>query len=212
MFFKSLTCYRHTDGRAARSGRGFSLLELMIVIAISVAVAGYAIPMFLNGYYTIRLKSAATDLSGLLQKARIQAARQNTVVSIQYTTGTVQEAYIDLNNDGNWENSVTINGVQQSEPIIDFNQSIIMAPGAPPSPYVLSGDTAGVVYTNTTILGWSARGLPCAYVVGVCTTPAAGYFVYYLNDRRPTTTGWAAVVISRSGRTKVAIWNGAAWQ
>jgi prepilin-type N-terminal cleavage/methylation domain-containing protein len=212
MFFKSLTCYRHGKGRGLRSGRGFSMLELMIVIAISVAIAGYAIPMFLNGYYTIRLKSAATDLSGLLQKARIQAARENSVFSIQYRTSTVQEAYVDMNNDGAWENAVTINGVQQSEPIIDFNQSIIMAPGAPPTPYVLVGDTAGVVYTNTTILGWSARGLPCAYAGGVCTTPAAGYFVYYLNDRRPTTTGWAAVVISRSGRSKVVVWNGNSWQ
>lgn len=218
MFLKSSNCYRHREG--VRSRRGFSLLELMIVVAITMTVMAIAVPKFVTAYYTLRLKAACADLSGLMQKGRIQAARENAIFQIGYNpTSTGLTAFVDMNNDQTWNpGTVTVNGVPQSEPGIYFAPTISMAAGAPgggggaPTPYVLVGDTAGVTYTNSTVLGWSARGLPCAYAGGVCATPAAGYFVYYVNDTRPTGTGWAAVVVTRSGRTKVVVWNGAAWQ
>ena len=176
----------------------------MIVLAISVSIAAFAIPSFLSAYYNIRLKAACNDLSSLLQRARIQSARQNAIYTVTYQIiGGVQQACIDLDNSGTCD---------AGEPVIAFNQSIIMAPGAPATPYVLVGDTAGTTFTNTTTLGYSQRGLPCAYAGGLCTTPAPGYFVYYLQDRRPGTVGWGAVVVSRSGRTKSVIWDGAAWE
>jgi prepilin-type N-terminal cleavage/methylation domain-containing protein len=214
MFLKSLTCYRHKED--VRSRRGFSLLELMIVVAITMTVMAYAVPKFLTAYYTVRLKAACADLSGLMQKGRIQAARENAIFQIVYTTGTPEAAFVDMNNDTTWD-TATVNGVARTEPGIYFGPTITMATGAPsgtgaPTPYVLVGDTSGTTYNNTTTLGWSARGLPCAYVTGTCATPAAGYFVYYVKDQRPTGSGWGAVVVTRSGRTKVVIWNGAAWQ
>lgn len=186
------------------------MIELVIVVAIMITVVAIAAPSFLNAYYNIRLKSAASNLSGLMQQARIQAARQNKTFTIGYnTTANQQQAFIDLNNNGTWDNG---------EPIITFNQAIAMnttgAPsgaGAPPA-YVLVGDTAGTTYSNTTTLGYSPRGLPCPYTAGACPTPAPGYFVYYMRDQRPGSTGWAGVVVSRSGRTKSITWNGAGWQ
>lgn len=196
--------------KSLRRAGGFSMLEVAIVLAISLIVAAAGIPMFLNAYYNIRLKSEASDLSGFMQRARIQAARQNSVYTIGYrTVNNVTQAYLDLNLNGQWD---------AGEPLLTFGQSITMAAGAPsgtggqPTPYVLVGDTAGVTYTNTTTLGYSTRGLPCAYAAGVCTTPAAGYFVYYLNDQRPGRITWGAVVVSRSGRTKSVVWSGNAWQ
>ncbi len=220
MFFKSLTCDRHTydrRGEGVRSRRGFSLLELMIVVAITMTVMGIAIPKFLTAYYTVRLKAACADLSGLMQKGRIQAARENAVFQVLYTAGSPQAAYVDMNNDQQWDGNASVNGVTQSEPIIYLNQSITVPTSAPsgtgaPTPYVLVGDSSTANYDNATTLGWSARGLPCAYAGGVCATPSAGYFVYYVKDQRPTGNGWGAVVVTRTGRTKVVTWNGAAWQ
>lgn len=217
MFLKSLTSCRHSKG--VRPRRGFSLLEMMIVVAITMTVMAIALPKFLTAYYTVRLKAACADLSGLMQKGRIQAARENAVFQVVYSTTSPQTAFIDMNNDQAWNNpKPTINGVQQSEPGIFFAPTITVATTAPsgsgaPAAYVLVGDNASTTYNNTNVLGWSARGLPCAYSAGVCATPPLGYFVYYVRDSRPgTADGWGAVVVTRTGRTKVAIWNGASWQ
>lgn len=194
----------------SRNANGFSLIELMIVMGITITVVAIAMPSFMQAYYNIRLKSAASNLSALMQQARIQAARQNKTFTVAFKTATSpQQAFIDYNNNGNWDNG---------EPIITFNQSIAMSTtGAPsgagaPAAYVLVGDTAGTTYTNTTTLGYSPRGLPCPYNAGACPTPAPGYFVYYIKDQRAGSTGWAGVVVTRSGRTKPITWNGASWQ
>jgi Tfp pilus assembly protein FimT len=196
-------------GRGFRGASGFSMLELVIVIGISLTVAAIAIPHFLTAYYDVRLKSAVGDLSGFMQKARIQAAKQNATYAIGYRAVTnVEEAYIDLNLNGQWDTG---------EPLLTFDSAIIPATSVPtgtggtPTPYVLVGDTSGVVYNNATTLAYSPRGLPCAYTGGVCTTPAAGYFVYYFQDQRPGSTGWGAVIVTRTGRTKTSIWSGTAW-
>jgi prepilin-type N-terminal cleavage/methylation domain-containing protein len=193
----------------SRRAQGFSLLELIIVMAISISIVAFAAPTFLSAFYTIRLKSAASNLSGLMQQARIQAARRNAIITVKYrVNGNVQQAYIDFNNNDQWD---------APEPIISFSGSIRMAGGPPggagaPPLYVLVGDTAGVTFDNTSTLGYSQRGLPCAYAGGLCATPAPGYFVYYIQDLRPGNVGWGGVVVTRSGRTKPIIWNGASWQ
>jgi prepilin-type N-terminal cleavage/methylation domain-containing protein len=196
---------KRSQGNAASTG--FSLTEIIVVLAIVMCLAGVAFPIFTKISYNIRLKSAATNISGLMQQARILAARQNAIYTIAIPAAGGQ-ACIDLNLDGT---------CQSTEPVIRFNSNITPATGAPngsggtPSAYVLSGDTGTTNYDNATTLGYSARGLPCAYVSATCSTPAAGYFVYYLRDARPGTTGWAAVVVTRTGRTKSYTWNGASW-
>jgi prepilin-type N-terminal cleavage/methylation domain-containing protein len=195
--------------RGSAASKGFSLLEIVIVMAVMLCLAGVAFPIFLRISYNIRLKSAAVNISALMQQARILAARQNAVYTITIPAAG-GKACIDLNRDGT---------CQSTEPVIVFNSNVTPAAGAPsgsggtPSAYVLSGDTGtGTPYDNATTLGYSARGLPCAYVTSTCTTPAATYFVYYLNDVRPDgTTGWAAVVVTRTGRTKSFTWNGGSW-
>jgi len=216
MSVKFCTRARHGQSRdrsASSVARGFSLLELTIVVAVGLCVMAIAVPYFLQATYDIRLKSAASDLSGLIQQARIQAARRNIVDTVLYqNVNGADEAYIDLNNNGQWDIG------PPPEPIITFKTTISPATAPPtgtngqPTPYVLTGDTSGVTYTNSTTLGFSPRGLPCAYAAGVCSTPAGGYFVYYLTDTRPTNTGWAAVIVTRSGRSKTAVWSGGSWQ
>ena len=194
--------------RGFAASEGFSLLEIIVVLAIMLLLAGVAFPIFTKISYNIRLKSAATNISGLMQQARILAARQNAIYTIAIPTAG-GKACIDLDRNGT---------CGSGEPVILFNSNITPASGAPngsggqPSAYVLVGDTGTTNYDNATTLGYSARGLPCAYVSSTCSTPAAGYFVYYLNDARPDgTTGWAAVVVTRTGRSKTYTWNGASW-
>jgi prepilin-type N-terminal cleavage/methylation domain-containing protein len=195
--------------RGNAASDGFTLTEIIVVLAIVMTLAAITFPIFTRISYNIRLKSAAVNISGLMQQARILAARQNVVYTIAIPVAGGQ-ACIDLNGDGSCPSTL---------PNIRFNANVKPATGAPsgsggaPTPYVLSGDTGGTPnYDNATTLGYSARGLPCAYSGGTCSTPAAGYFVYYLKDPRPDgTTGWGAVVVTRTGRTKSYTWNGASW-
>ena len=199
---------KRSRGNAASDG--FSLTELIVVLAIILLLAALAIPNFTNIAANIRLKSAATNVSGLMQRARILAAKNNATYGIAYATmNGAGVACIDLN---------LSNTCTAGEPLIAFKSSVTPASGAPtggggqPSAYVLVGDTGSTNYDNTTRLAYSARGLPCAYVSSTCNTPAAGYFVYYFTDARANgSTGWAAVVVTRTGRSKVLTWNGASW-
>jgi type II secretory pathway pseudopilin PulG len=206
---------------------GFSLIELLIVVFVVMVVAALAIPNILLAVSNIRLRASAGDLSGLMQQARILSAKNNTTYSVLYAIRNgAQIAFVDLNGDGVWENNVTVTiggvSVATSEPMIEFSGNTVAASGTPsgtgqPTAYVLAGDSGTGSYDNTNTLGFTSRGLPCNYDTTTspptCSTPPAKYFVYYLSNTRVGSggTGWAAVVVTKGGRTKIATWSGGAW-
>jgi hypothetical protein len=181
-------------------------------VLVVLVVAAIAIPNVLLAVSNIRLRASAGSLAGLMQQARIMAAKNNTTYEILYgSRNGVRIAYIDLNGNSSFDTS---------EPVIEFSGTTVPASGAPagngqPTAYVLVGDTGTGSYDNTSNLGYTGRGLPCNYdtttTPATCSTPAAKYFVYYLTDTRVGGTGWAAVVVTKGGRTKTVTWNGSAW-
>jgi len=199
--------------KATTRARGFSLVELLIVVFVVMVIAAIAIPNVLLAVSNVRLRASAADLAGLMQQARILAAKNNTIYAVRYgTRNGAQIAYIDLNGNGSFDTG---------EPLVEFSGTTVPASSAPsgsggqPSPYVLAGDTGTGSYDNTNTLGYTGRGLPCNYdtttTPATCSTPPANYFVYYLTDTRPGQPGWAAVVVTKSGRCKIVTWNGATW-
>jgi len=215
---------KRSDVRRGRTS-GFSVLEIVIVVFIIMVVAAIAVPNVLLAVANIRLRASAGDLAGLMQQARILAARTNPqtppLSAVRYGTRSGRQiAYVDINNDSSWTSSVTVNGVTFSEPMIEFSGTVVPAAGAPsgsggqPSPYILAGDTVigGSSFDNTHTMAYTPRGFPCDYSSPpTCTTPAATYFVYYLTDTRVGGAGWAGVVVTKAGRTKVVYWNGSSW-
>jgi type IV fimbrial biogenesis protein FimT len=208
---KSMTSNAASPRKTSTAQLGFSLIEAMIVVAISMILTAIAIPNIIQAAYSARLRSSAGDLSGLMQQARILAAKNNTTYPIRYTTlSGNRAAYVDLNLNGAYDSG---------EPVIYFPTSITPASGAPtgssgqPAAYVLVGDTGAGAYDNTNALAYSSRGLPCLYdAPPTCTTPAAKYFGYYLTQTRPVgPAAWAAVIVTKAGRSKVVTFNGATW-
>ncbi len=208
--------------RRKREG-GFSILEIVIVVFVVLVVMAVAVPNVMVAVANVRLRASAGDLAGLMQQARMMAAKNNPqnppVYAILYGVKNGRQiAYIDLNGDGNWSSSVTVNGVTLGEPLVEFSGTVVPAAGAPtagagvPGPYVLAGDTGSGSFDNTYTMAYTPRGFPCDYTSPpTCNTPAAKYFVYYLTDTRAGGAGWAAVVITKAGRTKVVNWNGSQW-
>jgi len=192
---------------------GFSLVELIIVVLVALVIAAIIIPNVLLAVTNLKLRASAGDLAGLMQQARILAAKNNTTYAILFGTRSgAQIAYLDLNGNAAFD---------VGEPLVEFSGTTVPAAGAPsgsggqPTPYVLVGDSGAGAYDNTTTLGYTGRGLPCNYdtttTPATCSTPAARYFVYYLTDARVGQAGWAAVVVTKSGRCKIVTWNGATW-
>jgi prepilin-type N-terminal cleavage/methylation domain-containing protein len=193
-------------GHHGKRQAGFTLVEITVTLAIILIVAGIAIPNLMQAWADMSLRSTASQVADLMQQARMRAAKNNATYPVRYQmNGTVQQVYIDLNNNGAWDNTPP-----NPEPIIDLPRGITLTSG-PPSAYVFTADTtSGTPYTNTDILAFSPRGLPCNYdAPPACTTPTASYFVYYFQDPRPN--GWAAVLVTKAGRTKALTWNGSSW-
>jgi Tfp pilus assembly protein FimT len=193
-----------------RAQRGVSMIEMLIVVFVMMITAAMASPNIMQAVYNIRLNSGASDLAGLMQQARIMAAKNNTPYAIRYTNlGAVRIAFIDVNGDGVYN---------AAEPQVQFSGSVVPAAGAPsggggqPAAYVLVGDTGNGSFDNTTTLGFSPRGLPCDYSAPpTCATPSVKPFNYYLTDTRMGLPGWASVVVTKAGRTKVVVWDGTSW-
>lgn len=62
--------------------RGFTLVELLIVIVIFAILAGIAIPNFAPQVANNRATAAANDLLGTLQYARSEAVKLNATVTV----------------------------------------------------------------------------------------------------------------------------------
>lgn len=184
---------------------GFSLTELMIAVAILMVFMAIFPPVLMNVTASIQLRYSATDLSGLIQKARIEAVRKNTFYSIEQGTITSNSAvyFADLQKNDT---------LAQGDPLVQMGNNVSVTfgsgSGAPQETAFIASfgfpvDASGVLPK------FNARGLPCLPNVANTLCPQSGQgFVYFLS--RPNTFGtkWAAVVVTPSGRVQAWSYNG----
>ncbi len=82
------------------NSRGVSLIELIVVVAVIAILALGAIPATLDTGPKARMKSAVRDLKSNLELARMEAAKRNRSVYVQFTAGSCSD---DYTNNGSYE-------------------------------------------------------------------------------------------------------------
>jgi len=193
--------------RLPRAG-GFSMVELLVVVAIVITVTAISLPTLTNVVASAYLRGGMNELSGLFQNARSLAVRQNTIsrVRFQLTNGE-WVGYID--------NGISPAGLTVSAPQLWLPRQFTKVD--PPSggggaPTALDGATCGSSMTPDTTddTYFSRLGIPCQYSGGTCSGGQA--FAYYFNYvGRLGDTRWTALCVSPAGRMKAWYWTGSSW-
>jgi prepilin-type N-terminal cleavage/methylation domain-containing protein len=83
--------------------RGYSLLELMMVMALGVTMSAAALPEYLTALDDFRASGAARHISGRFQRARMEAVMRSATVAVQFTQtsgGYSYAVYLDGNKNG----------------------------------------------------------------------------------------------------------------
>ena len=131
---------------------GFTLMELMVTIAIIAILSAIVIPNFIAWVPKFKLGGASRDVLGILQKTRVQAVKDNSSYVLMFDTGN--ESYTAFLDDGAGTPANSGNGV------LDGGETVIvqktLANGIDISVTTLPGDwvafnTQGIASTAGTI-------------------------------------------------------------
>jgi len=84
-----------------RYARGFTLVELMVVVVIITALAALAVPSILRQMRDRRTRQAAEEIASLYRQARLRALGRGSAVMVRYNAATgfqIREAVVGGSN------------------------------------------------------------------------------------------------------------------
>lgn len=82
--------------------RGFTLFELMVVLALATVILGLGVPSFRDFQRNNRLTVAANDVLSMLMASRAEALRRQTVVSMCASASSPDDADATCGAGNNW--------------------------------------------------------------------------------------------------------------
>jgi type IV fimbrial biogenesis protein FimT len=179
--------------RPNRGARGFSLIELLVVVAVVMIISGVALPGILQAYRSYQVGSAGNQVSDVLKFTRYEAVRRNTLINclVRQNAG-VTTVWADSNSNGALDNT---------EKVARFagNVNLVAAGGVP---FTAALATAAGIPALTSIsntngtVQFDQRG----------ALNPAGAYVLYVGNTGAATAGYRAIILLPSGSTQM--WTG----
>lgn len=135
-----------------RNNRGFTIIELIVVIAIMGVLMAIAIPNFSQWTANYRLKAAAREIYSNFQKARLEAIKTNSNVVVSFNLGAdTYQVFVDNGGTTGTASDDTQNGDERILDTVSMPAGVVME---------------SVSFSGTTIPGFTARGLPLSSRIG----------------------------------------------
>jgi prepilin-type N-terminal cleavage/methylation domain-containing protein len=202
-----LVTLRRSPTMSRRAASGFSLIELLIVLAVALVVSGYAIVNGVSAVRGLRLNEATIDYSNLLQEARISAVKNDAYYTVMIPTSG-DSAFVNVKDPATYA---------PGDPMMTFPTGVIpksytSGPNADnlKSQFLPTTESWGTVQSSAFEPTFSPRGLPCTPGGGGCPSPAnpTSYITFFQNNQNGK---WAAVTVSPAGRIRRWSYEGSSW-
>ena len=82
--------------RDMKKESGFTLIELAVTVAIMAIMAAIVIPNMIGWMSRGRVNAAARDIVAAIQKARIEAVRQNAPTVVTFDSSKISDSTVDF--------------------------------------------------------------------------------------------------------------------
>ena len=185
---------------AKRAAQGFSLIELVMALAVAMILMAVGLPMFLRAYHVYQLNNAAREMADILRLAKYEAIRLNTSVNciIKANGGSPPTTTV-------WVDSFLVNGLPNNS-LDPTEKMILLGAGgnlvSPPStpPPISSQIGRNSITTpspSSSSVQFDSRG---------AVTPPTTVNVFYLSSGVAPEAGNRAVVLMPAGA--IEIWSG----
>ena len=171
---------------------GFSLIELLIVVAIAFVIAAVGIPQAMGGYRTYQLNNAATKVAGIVKFTRLEAIRQNKPVTCTGKAAPSGGTLVWTDENGDNKAEPTENQI-----LLGPNGDTVVAAGVPNTAAIAANLGAPALTDATTGAGITFDQRGAVNPIGVF------YIICLQNTVVPN--GYRAVIVTPSGA--IQIWS-----
>ena len=210
---------RATPGNRFRSESGRSVIETLIVVAITALLSSVAIPQLLSARRLMRFNAMPRELAAQMRFARQQAMAQRQAVTFQYDDSTKTVRIFDHNNTNNANTACNMSG-QSVLSMSGFPNTactttsltvpIAVGAGLPASEMtygIPSGISATTLDDGNTMTALSNSVINITFQSNGTVIDGSGNFLrptmFFYNTQAPTTTATAISVLGAAGRIKI---------
>jgi prepilin-type N-terminal cleavage/methylation domain-containing protein len=197
---EKIVAMRKALNNRVRGERGFSMVELLMTVAVMLVLTAFVVPNIIQITQIYRLNGATTSLQNIFEVARLSAIRRNTQINLRQTTlGGQWLFYVDLNGTGNYATT-------DSSYLLPLDMQIAPTEAPAASTTLLSNLQA---LDSNGCIGFDSRGT-VNYAICGAGTPVVCFISIGMGS---SNSGFRAVTVTTMGQAKAwtalanGVWN-----